>query len=340
MSSRAEIWATLWGLLSLCSIAWAQTGPSPDPEVAKLKTDFEYAKYEEILKRATDRINRGNLTEEELIEIHKYAGLSAFYLKKMPEAQRHLEALIQLDPDYSLDPFTVPPSAIEYFMKLRRERASQLQIIREERRLRAERSRREAEERERARREAEEQRRRLQELSVRTVETQSYLVNFVPFGAGQFQQHRNRVGVILAATEGVLAVTSIIAYLAYNGQIRQRSTQVDTPQFVFIEQGIPLDRKPEATVWRNLKYISGGAFWLVYGIGVVDALYHHRDQIETLSMPANGPQPPLTQFPGPPRSSIERVEGRRRAPEPPPVTPHAYLFPVPGGAGAGLSLTF
>jgi len=317
-----------------------------DPEVVKLKTDFEYAKYEEVLTRAADRINRGNLTEGELIELHKYAGLSAFYLKKMPEAQRHLVALIQLDPDYSLDPFTVPPSAIEYFMMLRRERASELQIIREERRLRAERMRREAEERERARRELEEQRRRLQELSsrgaVRTVETRSYIVNFVPFGAGQFQQGRTRAGVFFAASEGVLAVTSIISYFAYNGQIHQRTTVVDNPPYSFTEEGIPADRKPEATVWRNLKYISGGAFWLVYGIGVVDALVHHQDQVESLSIPASLPQPPPTELPaGPPKSSIEGVEPpSRRASDAPQITSRPYLFSVPGGLGAGLAMNF
>jgi tetratricopeptide (TPR) repeat protein len=302
--------------------AWAQESAAVDPnaELANLQRGFQYGRYEEVLKRAAQRIDRGNLSEQELIELHKYAGLSAFYLKNMQQAQRHLVALSELDPDYALDPFVVPPAAMKYFDQLRKDRAQELNSIREQRRLRSERLQREAEERQRAQRDAEDQRRRLEQLSsrvtVRTVETRSYLVNFIPFGAGQFQQGRNQLGVVFAATEGVLALTSIIAYFAYAAQIRERTTTVDgrvgpSGTFSFTEQGIPADRRSEAAAWRNLKYGAGGAFWLAYVIGVVDALYHHQDQVvsSSVTQPATSPATP--------------------APE-----------PVSNGIGAGLRLSF
>ena len=301
--------------------------PEEDPEVVSLRHEFEHGKYEEVLQRAASRINRGSLTEQELIDLHKLAGLSAFYLKKMPQAETHLVALIQLDPDYSLDPFLVAPPAIHYFEKLRADHRGELEAIREQKRLRAERLRREAEDRERARREAEEQRRRLeQQVTVERVETRSYVVNFLPFGAGQFQQGRTGPGVIFAATEGVLAVTSIIAYFAYSAQIKERSTTVtgfvgNNGTYTFTERGIPADRWREANAWRITQYTAGGGFWLTYGIGVVDALIHHRDQVVTRTIVVEPPAPAPTPV----------------APERP---PKARLVPAPNGVGAGVSLAF
>ena len=306
-------------------------------ELANLERGFQYGRYEEVLKRATQRINRGNLSEQELIELHKYAGLSAFYLKNMQQAEQHLVALIELDPDYALDPFVVPPAAMKYLDQLRKERTPQLNSIREQRRLRSERLQREAEERQRAQRDAEDQRRRLEQLSrqvtVRTVETRSFLVNFLPFGAGQFQQGRNQLGVVFAATEGVLALTSIIAYFAYAAQIRERTTIVDgrigpSGTYTFTEQGIPADRRTEATAWRNLKYGAGGAFWLTYVIGVVDALYHHQDQVVS-SSPTQAATSPAASAPAP-QPEIAR----------PAATPSPSISLVSDGIGAGLRVSF
>jgi len=320
------------GLLLCClwmpRPGWGQVpAPEEDPEVVSLRTEFEHGKYEDVLRRAANRINRGSLTEQELIELHKLAGLSAFYLKKMPQAENHLVAVIQLDPDYSMDPFLVAPPAIQYFEKLRADRSGELQAIREQKRLRAERLRREAEDRERARREAEEQRRRLEsQVTVERVETRSYLVNFLPFGAGQFQQGRTRAGVIFAATEGVLAVTSIIAYFAYSAQIQTRTTTVNgyvgnNGTYTFTEHGIPADRRSEANAWRITQYTAGGGFWVAYGIGVVDALIHHKDQIVTRTVVTEPPAPAPT-----PAGPEER--------------PKARLVPAPNGVGAGVSLDF
>lgn len=286
------------------SPALSQPGGGADPEIARAKTDFQYGNYAEALKRAGERIDRGNLSDGELIELHKYAGLSAFYLKQKAEAQRHLWALLQLEPDYSLDPFVVPPPAIAFFDALRKERSAQLDQIREERRRRAERLR-ETEERERAKVEAEQQRRQLEELARQAarVRPQNLAVNFLPFGAGQFQQGRTNMGIIFAATEGVLALTSIAAYFAYDSLLQDQPMTLDerlTPNgtYTFIERGIPANRRHQAIVWRNVKYASGGAFWITYAVGVIDALIHHKSQV-VLAPPAEQQSSPSAALPAP-----------------------------------------
>jgi hypothetical protein len=306
------------GALAVCG--WtlpAQSQPTEpqDPEIARVRTEFEYGNYANALKQASERIDRGNLSQADVIELHKYAGLAGFYLHQKPAAERHLWALLQLDPDYRLDPFLVPPQAMTYFEELRKERASELEAIREERRRRAERLK-ETEERERARLESEQQRRRLEELarqaSISPARPQPFIVNLLPFGAGQFQQGRTGAGIAFAATEGVLALTSVAAFLAYNSLIQDRSVTLDqrlTPNgtYTMTVRGIPPEREHQANVWRAVKYSSGGAFWLTYVIGVVDAILHHRS---ATASPASTAQSVPQDAAGPAEKQPERRSNR------------------------------
>ena len=84
-----------------------------EAEVASIRASFEYGKYAEVLERAGARIDRGDLRDEELAELHRLAGLSAFNLNRLDDASRHFKALLRLEPDHSLDPFVVPPPAYD-----------------------------------------------------------------------------------------------------------------------------------------------------------------------------------------------------------------------------------
>ncbi len=322
-------------LLALAVVGWrtsaaGQPANQADPEIARVRTEFEYGNYADVLKRASERIDRGNLSAAEVVELHKYAGLAAFYLNRKTEAERHLWTLLQLDPDYSLDPFVVPPQAVTYFEALRSQHAQQLDAIRDERRRRVERLK-EAEERERARVESEQQRRQLEELarqaSVPRGRTQSFVVNFLPFGLGQFQQGRTKTGVVFAVTEGAFALTSVAAFLAYNSLIQERPLTLDdrlTPDrtYTLTERGIPPEREHSAIVWRNVKYATAGAFWVTYVVGVVDALMHHRSEVVS-------------------QTAVTGAELPRSSSSPPHLDhPKVELAPSAAGVGARLGLRF
>ncbi|QSQ25757.1 tetratricopeptide repeat protein [Pyxidicoccus parkwayensis] len=334
--SRGRFLLLLWMLALAAPAAFAQD--SGDPEVDALRASFEYGKYAEVLDRAGARIDRGGLNEDELVELHKLAGLAAFNLGRTEDATRHLRALLRLDPDYGLDPFVVPPPAVAFLDALKEEMSSELEFLRQERRLRQEREKTEAERRERERVEAEVQRRRAEELTsqvtVRTVEKRNFLVNFVPFGAGQFQQGRNSLGIVFAATEGALAVTSIISFFAYESLFEEQVIDLDN---VLDPDGkasirvryIPTSRSRQRDTWQLLKLSSAAGFYTIYALGVVDALYHHEDQVirttvEPREAPPSGPRSP---------TSPPRVE----APAPP---PRLSLYSTSGGLGAGLTLFF
>lgn len=299
------------GVLAM-SAAQAQA-QTPDPDVVSIRINFEVGKYEDALNRARERIDRGGLMQRELLELHKIAGLSAFALGQTSDAERHFGAVLRLDPDFALDPFVVPPPAISLFEKIRKDMGATLDAIRYEKRLRAERESKEAEALAKQKALEEEERRRLEVMAAaaaaRTIERRSFLVNFVPFGAGQFQQGRTVMGVVLAVSEGLFALTSIVGYWAYNGLIDIRKTTLDdrlTPAQI-TERGIPRSRVEEATVYQWMQLGGGAAFYTAYTFGVVDAIYHHESEVVV--------------DPSTPKASLN-------------------LLPLTGGAGAGLTVKF
>jgi hypothetical protein len=248
---------------------------------------------------------------------------------------------------------------VQYLEKLKKQLASDLNVIRQERRIQADRRRREEEDRERAKQQAAELQRRLDELTrrvtVRTVEKRIFMVNFVPFGAGQFQQNRSGLGLLLASTEGALATTSIIAYFAYGSLFKDYRIRIpnvlnpDGTGYLDVSyRAIPSERRPEATVWRIAQYGSAIGFYLLYGYGVVDAILNHEDQVVTTTMEERQPETPVQpgEPPLPPASPEEQPPPATRRERPHPATSalavrlSAGIQPLPGGIGASLRVDF
>jgi hypothetical protein len=311
-----------WLVLLLATSALAQTAPAPDAptsdRIAPLQSAFEYGNFQDVLSRAEALIDQGHLGEDQLVQLHRLAGLSAFNLQQLPVAERHFTALLLLSPDFQLDPFAVPPPAVRFFEDLRKKLAPQLAEAKAAQQRRVDAERRATEERTRAQQQAEAERRRLEEaarrVTVRTVEKRNFWLNFVPFGAGQFQQGRDGLAVGLAVSEGALAVTSVISYFAYDALFETRTfPQVPGSS----ETGIPTNRQIEARNWRYLKIGSAIGFYLLWAGGVADAIYHHQDQVVTTTT-ENAPAPP---------AKVQPTAG-------------AELMLVPHGAGAGLTVRF
>src|SRR5262249_16295202 len=212
-----------WVVLALLAAAPAQAQGTPaageEADLAAVQSEFEFGHYREVLERSERRIDRGGIDEASLVQWHKLPRLAAFNLNRTQPAPRRLAPPPRLAPDSALAPFVYPPPAVAFVEKQRQALAPELDRIRAERRAQASAAKRAAEERAALAREAEEQRRQIEEMSrqvtVRTVEKRSFLVNFVPFGAGQFQQGRVAAGAGFAIAEALLGITSIVAYFAY-----------------------------------------------------------------------------------------------------------------------------
>jgi len=305
--------------LLVASTARSQEGRAADEaDLAAVQAEFEFGHYRNVLERAERRIDRGGLDQAALLQWHRLAGLAAFNLRRTDVARRHIDAVLRVDPDFALDPFVYPPPAVAFVETERQVLAPELDRIRADRRAQEEMARKAAEERAALARQAEEQRRMLEEMSrevtVRTVEKRSFLVNFVPFGAGQFQQGRVAAGTGFAIAEAVLGITSVVAYFAYGSLIDTRTVTLDN-RFPgaqpIVETGIPANREDEAKVWRALKIGAGLGFYGVYAAGVADAIIHHQDTVVTT-----------------------------RTETPPAPPPGASIGPGPGTVGASLTVRF
>src|SRR5690606_14880548 len=188
-------------------IALAQAPKAPlDAELQRIETAFDYGKYADVLEAVPRRIEAGNLSEESRRTLYQLAALAAFNLDRPDEARRNFQQLLRLDPDHELDPFRVPPPAIELLETTREAMAEELIAIREQLELRRAQETAEAEARESEREELDQLRAELAELNARVtervVQRHHILVNFMPFGLGQFQQGRHGVGIGLAVAQG------------------------------------------------------------------------------------------------------------------------------------------
>lgn len=279
-------WGTLLVMLGALS-ALAQVVPEREVELARQL--YEVGKFGEALKRATDAMALTNFADDQRVRLHEIAGMSAFNLGDLKAAQTHFLQLLQINPDFQLDPFAVPPPAIKLFEQVRKDSADALALVRAQLALRAEQQRREAAERERQRVAEEEQRRRAEQLAqrvtVRTVEKHPFLLNFLPFGTGQFLEGRVGLGVVFAVSEAVLAITSIISWFAINA-LYETTTQTlccyltadGTGKVTFEVRTIPQSRHADFKVWSILKYASGGAFYGAWAAGIIDAIINHTPQ--------------------------------------------------------------
>jgi tetratricopeptide (TPR) repeat protein len=317
---RRRARALTLALLLLAPIARAQVVPERALDV--VRATYNAGNHAETLKRARDALAAANFTEVQRLELLKLAGLSAFNLGDSAQAEQLFFQLLQLDPDFVLDPFAVPPSAIRLFEEVRKKNVDGLNLVRQQLVLRADQQKRDALEREQRRAEEEAARRRLEQLSrqvtVRTIEPRPYFVNFLPFGAGQFQQKRLGAGIALATTQGALGITSIISWLAING-LFQDYTYTYTDRiypFSVTVRRIPPERANLASTWNVVKLVSGIGFYALWVVGVVDALVRHQDAVITTTTEAA--PPPAAAQPG---VSLD-------------------VFSTSGGLGAGLNIRF
>jgi tetratricopeptide (TPR) repeat protein len=288
-----------WGFAVMAAVLSASQAGAVDvePQINRVKLHYDVGKFEDALNIARDAIERGGATEAQLAQLHKYAGLSASNMGKEDEAERHFKFLLRIDPEVELDPFTVTPKAIKLFDKVRLGMDSELQTLRQVRELRAS-----------LRAEEEEHRRRMAQISrqvtVRTMEHRNFLVNFVPFGGGQFQQGRFGPGAVLAVTEGVFAAANATAYITLAALSSSAQNQYQTGtingDIKTVKNGVLPQNAVQAQNWRYVKYGSAAALFGLYVGGVVDAVIHHQEIVtvgtDTKTVPG---EPTPSQAPSP-----------------------------------------
>lgn len=249
------------------------------------------------LKRAKDRYEFGawadaagavrqvfaqypDLPEAQAVEAWRILGLAEYQLGDQSAARDAFIQLLSVNPDYALDPFLVPPNIVDFFDRVKREAEPQLQPLRERKKQLREQERL-AEE---ARRKllAEEAARSGPPAKLVIVQERVYAINFLPFGAGQFQNGDLTKGTIIAVAQVVFGAVNIGAILLHN------SIAQDTSRYCYSSNVPGCSNPPISNSDRQLlqnidvvKYVSAGLFWGVYAYGVTDSLVHYVPRVET-----------------------------------------------------------
>ena len=94
-------------------------------------------------------------------------------------------------------------------------------------------------------------------------ERQPYFVNFVPFGAGQFQNGARGKGTGFAIAEGATGAASagIFVYLASKYGLAGE---------------VPIEDSLQVRSLQRIEIATGVAFFALYAAGIVDSLRHHE----------------------------------------------------------------
>jgi tetratricopeptide (TPR) repeat protein len=264
-------------------------------------------------------------SEEEVVQTHRMLGVAYLFEGQQDQARREFRKLLELSPDFQLDPYLESPRVVEFFQGVVREQRAELGDI--EARLK--------------KREAALAKKPAGGLIERRIERHSYAINFLPFGSGQFQNGNRKKGWLFLTTESALAVTSLAAFTVnfaaygvrpYRGCLDPVVAQPDGSPGVCPDDRIDHSSENLSRNLTRVQVVSGGLFFATAIWGIVDAIRNFRAEVPLgdtyLPSEAAGP------VPGRPSSSAAPTEGPRGGPT---LTPR---FSAGGPSGAMLSFSF
>jgi tetratricopeptide (TPR) repeat protein len=253
--------------------------------------------------------------KEQVVEAHILLGAAYYESGNRDRAREEFQRALEIEPEQSIGSRLYSEGAIRLF----EETKTDLRIAKE----REDEKRRIAE--------------RLEQIeayrkSLIVYETHPYYVNFVPFGAGQFQNRQRGKGIMFAVTQGVTGGISagIFLYLA--------------SKYGLVSSSVPLEEARTVRNLQGLEIVTGAAFLGFYAWSVLDALAHYKPRRRVEGEDSLLP-PELRDLrdPGAP-GAPGAPTAPRGTPAPPKQTSlrdrvHVHPVLVPsGGAGLGLSL--
>jgi hypothetical protein len=261
---------------------------SASPELKRAKDRCEFGAWADCAGTLRPFLARDPaLSDAEAVEAWRMLGVAEYHLGDRAAARSAFVSLLSVDPDFSLDPFLVPPPIVDFFDKVKRETEPDLAPLRARKREVREQQRLAEEARRRLL--AEEQARNGPPSKVVKIQERIYLLNWMPFGIGQFQNgHKNR-GTAIAAGQLTLALVNVAAILAHSQVADDRSRMCTSSQANCTSPPYTRSDRNLLNQLSAVKYLSAGLFWGLYGYGVWDAHRHFVPMIETEVGPGGQP---------------------------------------------------
>jgi hypothetical protein len=272
MGGRRARWiGGLGAHLALIVALLAAAAAVPLPARANDFDQFQNARaaYDSLNYELAAQLFEGLLQDADLeeqrplvVESYKYLGATYLFLGRQAEGEAQFARLLELEPEYVLDPLAFPAEVQRTFAAVK-------QRLQERRRRAAEEAARAAAEAEAARtaaRAAQQQRLdRLMQLArtERVEQRRSRMIAMLPFGIGQFQNDDDGLGLVLAVSETALLATGVTTYFLHQAQ-------PDRPKDLSEAQNFE-------RIYRTSNQISMALFAAVAIAGIVDAQLRFRE---------------------------------------------------------------
>lgn len=291
-----------WLLLSAFLIPATANADSATERFAAGKLQFEYKNFDKAIELLSGLLypEMQLTSEDDIVSAREMLGLAYFYTGKEGKAEEEFTALLYLRPKHRLDPFLVPPPAVQFYDSIWKAPAmkAKLEQIERERQAALEAERRKAQEASKVRR----------IYLERTVTEKSFVFVLLPFGLGQFQNGDTELGIAMASVQGLALLTNMGSW---------------TLRWALQEKGGGYKDPSIAEGLEVAQYASLGVFAAMYIWGVADAWYSYEPTIvepfQRVREEVEDPKP------------IESDSGASTS-----LAPAAY----PGGAGLQFEMRF
>jgi hypothetical protein len=247
-------------LLALVAIRPAIAEQAEQPAPAKLyrraQESYEKGDYKAVIANLRPILYPTNRLSDsaKAVEAYKMLGVSYVFERERSKAEEAFYAILADDPSHSLDPLIDPPAAVAVFEEVKQRNADRLRQVAERQRL------------ERQRRTEAELRTPPQGLEgdvvVREVERHFFWLNFVPFGAGQFQNGQLTKGFLLLGAQAVLGALSVGSAVAL--------------RVAYPDSHPPSNELDTARGLNTTMVVSGALFWATVLYGIIDALVYYE----------------------------------------------------------------
>jgi len=214
---------------------------------------------------------------DEVDRARKLLGAAYFYAKDNFRARLEFQMLLTSQPDFRMDRVVDGPDVTDFVERLRRENADELRRIED--------AQRRAEDK-RKKEEADRIKNALTIVREERIREHPFAVNLLPFGAGQFQNKQSGKGWGFLVTEAALGAASIATYA---------SVRLKYPTGVVPEKDAGTAASLELT-----HIVTGGLFFVVWGLGVYDAIENWKpEEVTSPGRPPPAPAPRVSIRPTP-----------------------------------------
>lgn len=270
----------LLALLAPAAALAQARGAALHPDLRRAAARFEFGAWAEAAGIVQQYLAAHPAPPEaDAVAAYRILGISEWHLGDRGHARTAFVALLSEDPDFRLDSFLVPPPIVEFLEEVRREHEPTLGPLREQKRMLREQERLAEEARRRLL--AEERARTGPPSKVIRLQERVYALNWLPFGAGQFQNGQTGKGTTFAAGELALGAINIAAILVHDQIINDANNRCLPSQAGCESTGYTATARKRLRTVDAIKYTSAGLFWALYAFGVYDAHRHYVPRIET-----------------------------------------------------------